>query len=143
MTPLLTSPLVIALACLSFGAQVEQPPVTGAALEGVWRESLLPGERPADRLVVTIRDEGITVIWYEGVYRGALPTSSLDDRTDMGFSITLIGEKGERRLRTHNCRCLNHDDQLFLQIFPVLGLGSGDHPLDLAPVKFRLEKVKK
>jgi hypothetical protein len=139
MTPLLS--LCIALNCLIIGAQAPKPPPT--ALEGTWREPLLPGEKAEDKLVVTIKGEEVIVMWYEGTFRGTLRTDSLKERVVIFGDITLINEKGEHLRRTHNCRWLLYDNQLFLEVSPVRGLKPSKHRLELAPVTFLLEKVRK
>lgn len=139
MTPLLV--LVIALSFPSIGAQVPKPITT--ELEGTWREPLLPGEKPADRLVVTIKGEDVTVVWYDGVFRGTLLTSSFREREISYSSISSIDEMGEKQRRTHSCRWLLHDNQLFLEVSPIRRVDQSDRRLDLALVTFRLERVKK
>jgi hypothetical protein len=139
MTPLLS--FCIAFSFLLIGAQAPSPPPT--ALEGIWREPLLPGEKAADKLVVTIRGEEVTVMWYEGTFRGTLRTDSLNERVVIFGDITLINEKGEHLRRTHTCRWLLYDNQLFLEVSPVRGLNPSKHQLELAPVTFHLEKVQK
>jgi hypothetical protein len=139
MTPLL--PILLALSCLLTGAQAPKPPPT--AMEGTWREPLLPGEKAANRLAVTIKGDEMTVVWYDGVYQGLIQHGPIADHVVFAFSITQIDEKGAKQLRTHNCRGLKQSDELFLQVFPGQVLDRESRRLENAPVTFRLEKVKK
>jgi hypothetical protein len=140
MTPLLS--LCISFSCLLIGVQAPKPPPT--ALEGTWREPLLPGENAANRLAVTIKGDEITVVWYDGVYRGIIQHGPIRDHVVFAFSIIQIDEKGEKQPRTHNCRGLKQSNELFLQVDPQPVPVPAGRSLErkLAPVTFHLEKVE-
>jgi hypothetical protein len=139
MTPL----LMLALNCLFIGAQAPKPPPT--ALEGTWREPLLPGEKAANRLAVTITGDEITVVWYDGVYRGSIQVEAVQRFYVASFRITRMDEKGQPQEKTHIGRCLLENSQLWIQVnpvpVPVRRGGSQFH--ELAPVTFHLKKVQK
>jgi hypothetical protein len=139
MTPLLGGPFLFVVGCLYTIPQVK-PPVT--SLEGGWREPLRPGEKASDRLAVTFTGEEIKVIWYDGAYRGTLKAGLGEEYNSFAFTLTRINEKNGDQPSTHICRCLKQGDQLFLVVLPNRARGSGNL-LELAPVTFRLEKVKK
>ena len=141
MTPLLIIPLLFALNWLPVAVQAPNRPVT--QLEGTWREPLLAGEKPTSRLVVTIKGEEITVVWYNGVFRGSIETSSSDEHQLKYFMITRVPQEAGDHTATYNFRFIKQSNQLFLQIFPKHRLDSDSRRLETAPVTFYLETIQK
>jgi hypothetical protein len=126
--------------------RAEEPKPIPTELEGTWREPVKPGEKAADKLVVTFSNDEITVVWDGAVFRGTVDLDAERHPAFVRFLIIRIDAKGKEHQVPHKGLCLRKDDQLFLQVIP--------HPPDPkvfeanqtrgpAPVTFTLEKLKK
>jgi hypothetical protein len=143
MIPLLAAPLVVAL-CYSSGSHQQKSPVS--PLEGVWREPLLPADMVSDKMVATITGDAITLAWCGKQFRGTIGAGTTRELTVIEFVITLSTIDGKKTESTHTGRCIIQDNCLYLQVVPRSPdpkLYEGGIGRELAPITFKLEKLKK
>ena len=144
MTRLLALPLVVALSSLPVAAQDAKKPA--GALDGVWREPLLPGEVAEDKLEVTFSGDEIAIAWSKAVLRGNTRQDLERNPVRTIFTITLTQEKTEAPNSAFRGFCFVKENQLFVVVYPRpvnRMVQTGGQMIELAPVTFRLEKLKK
>jgi hypothetical protein len=116
MTPLLSAPLLVALSWLSAGTQDSKPQTT--PLEGVWRESLLPGEKAADKFSITCSGDKISLLVNKRLLEGEFEIDPLSEQDAITITVLVVnGRALKEKLVYSGSYCLE-GGALYLRVGP-------------------------